>query len=147
MGEVKTTNGNGKFGETISTLYKGMDSFLTTKTVVGDPIQVGDTTLIPLVDVNFAVGAGAMANGKGSNNAGGAIGGKMCPTAVMVIKGGFVQVLPVHDDSSLASVLNKIPGLIDKVADVVKSTQNPEAATQKKAVDDTIDNLENIEIM
>ncbi len=146
MGEVKKTNGNGKFAETISTLYNGMDSFLTTKTVVGDPIQVGDTTLIPLVDVNFAVGAGAMSNGKGGNNAGGAIGGKMCPTAVMVIKNDFVQVLPVHDDSSLSAVLNKIPGLIDKVADVIQSSQNPNAAAQKKAVDDAIDDLEDIDI-
>ena len=138
-------NGN-DFNSTVNSLFKGMDAFLTSKSVVGEPIQVGDTTLIPLVDVNFAVGAGAMANGKGSNNAGGAIGGKMCPTAVMVIKGGFVQVLPVHDDSSLSAVLNKVPGLIDKVTDVINATRNPEAAEQKKAVDDTIDGLEDIDL-
>lgn len=40
-----------------------MDSFITTKTVVGDAITVGDTIILPLVDVSFGVGAGAFAEG------------------------------------------------------------------------------------
>ena len=37
-----------------------MDSFLTTKTVVGDAVKFDDGTIIlPLVEVSFGVGAGA----------------------------------------------------------------------------------------
>jgi uncharacterized spore protein YtfJ len=118
-----------------------MDGFLSAKTVVGEPIRVNDTTLIPLVDVSFGVGAGALGKSR-SDNAGGGMGGKMSPTAVMVIKNGFVQILPVHDDSSLASVMNKIPGLVDKVTDVIKSKKDPGVAAEKKKIDDVIDNLE-----
>ena len=46
------------FQSTVESLFKGMDSFITTKTVVGDAITVGDTITLPLVDVSFAVGAG-----------------------------------------------------------------------------------------
>ena len=47
------------FQNTVEALFKGMDSFITTKTVVGDAITVGDTIILPLVDVSFGVGAGA----------------------------------------------------------------------------------------
>ena len=43
------------FQNTVEALFKGMDSFITTKTVVGDAITVGDTIILPLVDVSFGV--------------------------------------------------------------------------------------------
>ena len=59
------------FQNTVEALFKGMDSFITTKTVVGDAITVGDTIILPLVDVSFGVGAGAFAEGNKNNGAGG----------------------------------------------------------------------------
>ena len=47
------------FETTVTSLVKGMDSFLTSKTVVGDPIQIGETIILPLVDVSFGIGAGS----------------------------------------------------------------------------------------
>ena len=52
------------FSSTVESLFKGMDSFITTKTVVGDAIHIGDTIILPLVDVSFGVGAGAFSDGK-----------------------------------------------------------------------------------
>ena len=72
------------FQNTVEALFKGMDSFITTKTVVGDAITVGDTIILPLVDVSFGVGAGAFAEGNKNNGAGG-MGGKISPSAVLVI--------------------------------------------------------------
>lgn len=46
------------FHSTVESLFKGMEGFITTKTVVGDAIHVGDTIILPLVDVSFGVGAG-----------------------------------------------------------------------------------------
>ena len=37
------------FNNTVESLFKGMDSFITTKTVVGDAIHIGDTIILPLV--------------------------------------------------------------------------------------------------
>ena len=65
---------NNNFIATVETLFKGMEGFISTKTVVGDAVKFDDGTIIlPLVDVSFGVGAGAFA-GTDKNNAGGGMG-------------------------------------------------------------------------
>ncbi len=128
------------FNQTVNSLFKGMDAFLTTKTVVGDPIVVGDTTIIPLVDVNFGVGAGAMGNAKGTNNAGGGMGGKLSPTGAIVIQGGSIKIMPIAEESSLSKVLDMVPGVVGKVQEFL-GKKNPD----KEAVEETVNNLEDQE--
>ena len=60
--KVAVTMGDNSFHTTVESLFKGMDSFITTKTVVGDAIHIGDTIILPLVDVSFGVAAGAFAD-------------------------------------------------------------------------------------
>ena len=49
---------NNQFQTTVESLFKGMESFITTKTVIGDAITMEDGTIIlPLVDVSFGVAA------------------------------------------------------------------------------------------
>ena len=55
------------FQNTVEALFRGMDSFITTKTVVGEAIHIEDTILLPLVDVSFGVGAGAFAENAKKN--------------------------------------------------------------------------------
>ena len=50
-----------QFTSTIDTLFRGMDQFVNTKTVVGEPVQVGDTIIVPLVDVTCGMAAGSFA--------------------------------------------------------------------------------------
>ena len=45
--------------DTMGSLFDGMEGFLTSKTVVGEPIYIKDTIILPLVDVSFGMGAGA----------------------------------------------------------------------------------------
>ena len=129
------------FNQTVGTLYKGMDAFLSTKTVVGEPIQVGDTTIIPLVDVNFGVGAGAFGNAKGTNQAGGGMGGKMSPTAVVVIQDGQVRMMPIAEESTLTKILDMIPGVTAKIQDFL-GKRNKEADA---AVEEAVEKLEDEE--
>ena len=68
------------FKGTVEALFHGMDAVVSSKTVVGDAIHIGDTIILPLVDVSFAVGAGAFNADKKEKGAGG-IGGKMTPSA------------------------------------------------------------------
>ena len=71
MAENKNT-----FQTTVESLMKGMDGFVSSKTVVGEPIQVGETIILPLVDVSFGMGAGAFC-GEKKKNSGGGIGGRV----------------------------------------------------------------------
>ena len=73
------------FKGTVEALFHGMDAVVSSKTVVGDAIHIGDTIILPLVDVSFAVGAGAFNADKKEKGAGG-IGGKMTPSQDTITK-------------------------------------------------------------
>ena len=94
------------FQNTVEALFKGMDSFITTKTVVGDAITVGDTIILPLVDVSFGVGA--------KNNGGGGMGGKITPSAVLVINKNGTKLVNVRNQDAVTKILDMIPDLADK---------------------------------
>ena len=115
------------FQSTVESLFKGMDSFITTKTVVGDAITVGDTILLPLVDVSFGVGAGAFSGDK-KNNGGGGMGGKISPSAVLVISNGVTKLVNIRNQDGLTKILDMVPDFLNKFSEGKKE---PEAATQE----------------
>lgn len=116
---------NNDFQSTVETLFKGMDSFITTKTVVGDAIHLGDTIILPLVDVSFGVGAGASAEDK-KNNGGGGMGGKVTPSAVLVISEGKTKLVNVKNQDGLTKILDMVPDLIQKFAPDKEKKESPE---------------------
>ena len=102
------------FNTTVESLFKGMDSFITTKTVVGDAVRVdNDTIILPLVDVSFGVAAGAFANDS-KNNAGGGMGGKIAPSSVLVIQNGCSKLVNIKEQDSVTKILDMVPDLINK---------------------------------
>ena len=102
------------FQETVSSLFKGMDSFISAKTVVGDAVTVKDTIILLLVDVSFGVGAGAFAGDK-KNNAGGAMTGKISPSAVLVIQNGSTKLVNIKNQDTVTKILDMVPDVVDKI--------------------------------
>lgn len=105
--------GDNSFHTTIESLFKGMDSFITTKTVVGDAIHIGDTIILPLVDVSFGVAAGAFSQEKKNNGAGG-MGGKIMPSAVLVIQNGSTKLVNVKNQDGVTKILDMVPDFVNK---------------------------------
>ena len=101
------------FKDTVNSLFKGLDSFISAKTVVGEATQVGDTIILPLVDVSFGVGAGANAADKKSGGAGG-FSGKMTPSAVLVIKNGTTKLVNIKNQDAMTKILDMIPDIVEK---------------------------------
>ena len=101
------------FGSVIDSLMKGMNAVIGTKTVVGDATQVGDTIILPLVDVSFGVGAGATAADK-KNGGGGGFTAKMTPSAVLVIKNGTTKLVNIKNQDTVTKVLDMIPDIVEK---------------------------------
>ena len=66
------------FKGAVEALFSGVDGMISSKTVVGDAIHIGDTIILPLVDVSFGLGAGAFSSDK-KEQGGGGIGGKITP--------------------------------------------------------------------
>lgn len=110
------------FQSTVESLFKGMDSFITTKTVVGDAVTVGDTIILPLVDVSFGVGAGAFADNN-KHNAGGGMGGKISPSAVLVVTKNGIKLVNVKNQDAITKILDMVPDLADKFSGKTKKEE------------------------
>ena len=107
---------NNQFQTTVESLFKGMESFITTKTVIGDAITMEDGTIIlPLVDVSFGVAAGAFANDDSKkNNGGGGMGGKLQPSSVLIIQDGTSKLVNVKNQDGVTKILDMVPDVINK---------------------------------
>lgn len=120
------------FNNTVESLFKGMDSFITTKTVVGDAIHIGDTIILPLVDVSFGVAAGAFSQEKKNNGAGG-MGGKIMPSAVLVIQNGTTKLVNIKNQDGITKILDMVPDFINKF------TSKNDVVSEDSAADQTDD--------
>ncbi len=118
------------FNSTVQSLFKGMDSFITTKTVVGDAVHIGDTIILPLVEVTFGVGAGAFSQEK-KNNAGGGLGGKITPSAVLVIQNGTTKLVNVKNQDGITKILDMVPDFVNKFTSKDKGEKNQEPVDEQ----------------
>ena len=126
------------FNNTVESLFKGMDSFITTKTVVGDAINIGDTIILPLVDVSFGVAAGAFAEEKKNNGAGG-MGGKIQPSAVLVIQNGPTKLVNIKNQDGMTKILDMVPDLVNKFT---KNDKKATAGEDDIVIDDIVEDDE-----
>ena len=101
------------FNEVVGSLLNGMNSVMATKTVVGEATKVGDTIILPLVDVSFGVGAGSSTADKKNGGCGG-FGAKMSPSAVLVIKNGSTKLVNIKNQDAVTKVLDLIPDIADR---------------------------------
>jgi len=125
------------FGETMESLFKGMDGFITTKTVVGDAISFDDGTIIlPLVDVSFGAGAGAFSKKGDRDNGVGALAGKITPSSVLVIRDGNVKLVNIKNQDTMTKLLDMVPDFVNKF-----SVGKKNKAVKKKDDDYTEEDL------
>ena len=104
------------FKTTVEALFKGMDGVVSSKTVIGEAIHIDDTIILPLVDVSFAIGAGSFSGDKKDKGAGG-IGGKMTPSAVLVIRDGMTRLVNIKNQDTMTKILDMVPELVNRFTD------------------------------
>ena len=102
------------FKTTVESLFKGMDGIVSTKTVVGEAIHADGITILPLIDVSFGIGAGARQEDHSKDKSMGGIGGKITPSAVLVIKDGTARVVNIKNQDTVTKLLDMVPDLLDK---------------------------------
>lgn len=110
----------------VQTTLGEIEKVLNTKTVVGEPITVEGTTIIPLISIGFGFGAGG-GSGKGevkqtSEGIGGgatAGGAGVKPIAVLIIDKDGARIEPIK--GGMANVIEKlgetVPDMVGKFAD------------------------------
>ena len=96
----------------VKTTLGEIEKVLGSKTVVGEPMTIGDSTLIPLISVGFGFGGGAgtgkgeaKQSGEGAGGGGGA-GGGVKPIAVIIVDKDGARIEPIK--GGMATALEKI---------------------------------------
>lgn len=87
------------------------------QTVVGEPIQAGESTVIPVSKVSVGFGAGG-GEGDGQKNKGSGTGGgaMIDPVAFIVITAGKVKLVPLTaKDTTIGKVIDLVPEILDRV--------------------------------
>ena len=120
------------FGETVSKLLEGMEGFVSTKSVVGDARTLPDgTVIIPLVDVAFAVGAGAF-NKDAKNRATGAVGGKMSPCAVLILRDDNTRLITIKDQDTLSRIFEMLPDVVQRVKNMLGKKKGGDGVSEEE---------------
>ncbi len=116
----------------LKTIFQEMEEFLTTKAVVGEPIEVGAITLIPVINVTFGMGTGggseegAKDSKPQKGGAGAGLGAKISPTAVIVIKEGDISVIPLNGNTGLERLIDMVPDIVKKIKKRAEKGQKKE---------------------
>ena len=97
--------------------------------VIGEPIVVGDTTIIPVSKVSVGFGGGGSDFTKDSNAFGGGAGGgvKVVPICFLVVnKDGNVRMMPVPTpaNSTADRLVEMVPDTLDKISAFIDSKTN-----------------------
>ena len=102
------------FMTTVDSMFRGLDTFVSSKTVVGDPIKVDDATIIPIMDVTCGMAAGSFADSAVAKGSGG-MGTKMSPVAMLIIQNGAVRMINVKNEDTVTKVMDMVPSFIERL--------------------------------
>lgn len=114
----------------IEALCTKLGEFVSSKTVVGEAVHVGDITLIPLIEATFGMGAGGNEKGGKDGHAGG-MGAKIAPNAVIAIVDGRVQLINIKNQDALNKIIDLAPSIVSKLK--FDSAFNKKAEEAKEA--------------
>ena len=98
----------------IKTVLQEFKELAQTETVVGKPIVVEDTVIVPVSKISFGFGAGG--GQKHETGGGTAGGGSVEPVGFIVIRKGKAQLIPMQEqDMSIGKLLSYAPDVIKKI--------------------------------
>ena len=111
--------------ETISKIREMVDS----NNVIGDPIVVGDVTIVPVSKVSVGFGGGGSdftsKTATKTEPFGGGVGGgiKVTPVCFLVIKDGNVRMMPVATPANTTAdrIVEMVPDTLDKISAFIDS--------------------------
>lgn len=120
-------------GDLMSTTMEKLREMVDVNTIVGQPIQVEEVTLIPISKVSMGFGSGgsdfttkSQKEGGGRSFGGGSGAGiNIIPVAFLIVRGENVKLLPVAQPAgtTVDRVVEMVPEVIDKVTEFIEKQQ------------------------
>ena len=124
-----------KVDELLDRVSEHVKSIASTDTVLGEEFKIGSFTCRPVIKVGTGfgsgIGSGDDPKGKYKGSGGGAAAGiGVTPLGFLVAKGDEISFIPVDKKTALATLFEKVPDLVEKMADMKKKEEKKE---EKKA--------------
>jgi len=119
--------------EMIKLTAEELKEFLTSKKVMGEPVDFGDKLVVPVARYGFGFGAGGNKTKEGGGQGAGA-GGGIEPVALVILHKDVqgpegVQVMSLKKDSHIAQVISALSeSLAPQLIEAIKSMTQSRAA-------------------
>jgi len=131
---------NNKVSEILKDIVGELKDIASSQTIVGDPITVGDKTVVPVVKISVGFGAGG-GQGETPDKGGGFGGGgggaaKIEPSAFIIMDKDRISMLSAKP-GKLDALVEAVPGLIGKIRDIKgkMGKDKPETVEESKSED------------
>ena len=125
-------------GDLMNTTMEKLREIARVDTIIGQPIQAGEVTIIPIsrLSVGFASGGSDFTSKNQKPDHDNAFGGgsgagmNLSPVAFLIVKGDSVRLMPVAPPAAntVDRVVELVPEVIDKVTGFVEKQQEKKAA-------------------
>ncbi len=123
-----------------------LERLVSTKTVVGEAMVVGETTIIPVTKVSFGFGTGG---GEGKKKGeeegfggGGGAGAKIEPVAFIVISPEGTRLMSLSGQMDLGKIFDSVPELIEKVRSMKRPKKDENNKGDQEHVEGTDESSE-----
>lgn len=109
----------------------------STETILGEEFKLGQFTCRPVIKVGTGFGSGAgegddpkAKNKGGAAGAGAGIG--VTPVGFLTTKGDEIYFIPTDKKTALSSLIEQVPDLVEKVAEMTNKEKKEEKKEEKK---------------
>ena len=126
-----------KIKEMMDVTLEKIKAMATADTIIGNPIHVEDTTILPVSKVTYGFASGgsdfAAKNqpGKDLFGGGGGAGMTVTPVAFLAIHNDNVKVLSIDQSGDGNAIVNLIPELFDKVTSLFKKDEKDKDTSEQ----------------
>lgn len=107
------------FTENVEVIFEKLEKFLTSKTVIGEVIEIGDVKILPIMDITFGISSGVASgkdkNGDEGSGSGGGLGANAQPKALLIIKGDKIEVVQISKKAGIEKIMEMVPDLVEKM--------------------------------
>jgi len=117
--------------ELLNVSMEKLKTMVDSNTVMGKPIVIENTTIIPVSKVNFGFGTGGteLPTSKANSPFGGGSGGgvTITPIGFLVVSNGNVKLLQIRNSETTAdAVINAVPEVMDLVSGFISKNKTEE---------------------
>ena len=129
-----------KFSDIINSSLQKVKEFTNSETVIGEPIKIGETTIVPVSRISMGFASGGVDSTskkqekpKTSFGGGGGTGVSVTPIAFLIVSAdGKIDLVPITSPQNVDTV-DKIAALIERSPEILENLKNVFKKDKKSA--------------